>query len=385
MLTEGTNNKTPVELEEAIDELGARINVYAGKESMTLTASCLVSKLDQVIELSREILFEPRWDEKEFKRLKSQTIESIKRSKINPASVASSVLSKLVYGHDHKLAVSSRGTVESVQSLTIDDLKSWYETNLSARAATIAVAGDISRDKAVDKLGAFAEWEATEIRYPELAAVEDVGETRVYFIDFPGARQSQIRAGHVSIPATHPDYYKLSVMNHKLGGSFNSVLNMILREEKGWTYGARSSFSGSFHPGMFSASSGVQAKFTLESLEIVRDAIMDYRTGISREDLGFTKDALIKSNARRFETLGGLMGMLYQITVYERPDDYVKQREKTVKDMTLEQHKKLAQTYLKPDHMIYLAAGDADAHLENLKKLGYGTPILLDRDGNPVK
>lgn len=381
MLTEGTKTKTPVELEEAIDDLGARISVSAGDEAITLRANCLVSRFDEVLALAQEILFEPRWDEKEFKRLKSQAVESIKRSKINPSAVASDVFAKLVYGPGHKLAMSRLGTEKSVEKITIDDLKRYYKTNVSASVADITIAGDISRDRALRAFRILNPWQAKEVRFPLLPDVHDAEKTRLYFVDFPGARQSQIRAGHLGPAATDPDFYRVQVMNYQLGGSFNSTLNMILREEKGWTYGARSGFSGSTHPGTFMASSGVQAQFTLESLEIVRDAITGYRNGITEEQLAFTQDALIKSNARRFETLGALMGMLSDIADYDKPFNYIKKEEDIVKNMTLEQHRELAREYLHPDHMIYLVVGDASKYARRLRQLGYGRPIMLDKDG----
>jgi zinc protease len=174
-------------------------------------------------------------------------------------------------------------------------------------------------------------------------------------------------------------------MNYKLGGAFNGRLNMILREEKGYTYGARSGFSGGLMPGTFTGSSSVQSNATLESVEIFRDEIADYRTGIAAEDLTFTKDALVQSNARRFETLFALQDMLNTIAMYDLPFDYVQQEQDVTSGMTLEQHRALAERYLDPDRMIYLVVGDAATQLPRLRALGMGTPILLDTEGNRVR
>ena len=173
-------------------------------------------------------------------------------------------------------------------------------------------------------------------------------------------------------------------MNYKLGGSFNGIVNLILREEKGFTYGARTGFTGSEYPGYFFASSGVQSNATLESVEIFRDEIAKYRNGISAEDLKFTKDALIKSNALRFETIGALRGMLAQIARYNLSYDFIKDQEKQISDMTIDEHKTLAQKYIHPDKMIYLIVGDKATQMGNLKNLGFGEPILLDKDGNVI-
>jgi zinc protease len=189
----------------------------------------------------------------------------------------------------------------------------------------------------------------------------------------------------LSLAYTDEDYYPVNVMNYKLGGSFNSYVNMILREEKGYTYGARTSFSGTLYPGYFVATSSVRSNTTYESVQIFVDEMNKYREGISEEDLVFTKNALIKSNARRFETLSALRGMLNDVATYNLPFDYVKQREEIVRNMTLEQHKTFAEKYIDPNVMTYVIVGDAKTQLEPLKNLGVGNPVLLDREGNPLQ
>ena len=152
----------------------------------------------------------------------------------------------------------------------------------------------------------------------------------------------------------------------------------ILREEKGYTYGARTSFSGTTIPGSFSASSSVRSSATLESVQIFKTSMEKYREGIPEEDLEFTKNALIKSYALDFETIGSLLNMLNNISSYGLPADYVKNEEAIIREMTLERHKELAQKYIDPANMFYLIVGDAETQLEPLKEIGFGDPILLE-------
>ena len=385
MMMEGTKNKTPIELEEAIDELGAFVNIYTTDESIVLTVNCLSSKFSEVFDIVEEILFEPRWDEKEFKRIKDETIENIKRRKVNPSFMASEVFNKLIYGSDNKLSNSTLGTEASVASIRMDDLKNYYKTNFSPSVAQIVIVGNISHTKTVDVFKPLEPWEKKEVRFPDLSMPDPPKKPQLYFIDFPNAKQSQIYVGYLALPFKDPDYYRATVMNYKLGGSFNGILNLILREEKGYTYGARSYFSGTQYPGPFAASSGVRSTATVESVQIFRDEMGNYRKGISDEDLQFTKDALIKSNALRFETLGALMGMLNQIANYDLPDDYVKQQEAIVRTMTRSDHQQLAQKYLPTDRMIYVIAGDAKTQMKELAKLDLGKPILVDENGKRLK
>jgi zinc protease len=381
MLMEGTKNKTPVELEEAIDDLGASIRVMANRESIRIMANGLASKFDQVYRLIDEILLEPRWDEKEFERLKKQTVERINQSKAQPAGIAQLVFSRLLFGDDHIYGHPVTGTAGSVAAITLDDLKAFYERNFSPSVSYVTIVGDIAQSDAVAMFKALeAIWGAKEIDFPEYPAPAPPAKSAVYFVDTPGARQSVINIGCPALSAKDPDYYPATVMNYKLGGSFNGFVNLVLREEKGYTYGARTGFSGYTDTGIFSASSQVQGTATRESVEIFRDLMRKYREGIAEEDLAFTKSALIKANALGFETLGSLMSMLNDIALYGYPDDYVKRQEAFVKALTLDKHKELARKYIDPGKMIYVVVGDAATQMKPLAELGLGKPVPVKQD-----
>lgn len=385
IMMEGTKNKTPLELQEAIAALGATIRMSTADETIVIQANTLSSKLEQTYALFEEMLLEPRWDEKEFARIKQETIETINRRNVDPASVAEKVHRKLIYGPGHILSHPTLGEPAVVEKITLDDLKAFYERNYSPSVSHIAVVGNISKDKAIKLFSALErKWPAQEVKFTDYPAPPPVEKSRLYFVDMPGAKQSQIRIGYLALPYTHPDYYAATVMNYKLGGSFNGILNLILREEKGYTYGARSAFIGTSVPGPFVAYAGVRSNATLESVQIFKDEMAKYRLGLADEDFAFTKSALLNANALRFETLGALRGMLDQIALYGLPFDYIKQQERTVAEMSKARHQALAQQYVDPERMIYLVVGDAATQLEGLKQLGWGDPILLDKDGNPV-
>ena len=385
IMMQGTKNKTPIELEEAIDELGATIRMYTTKEAIVITANCLASKFDQTYALVKEILLEPRWDEKEFDRVKKETIEAINRRQASPDEIADIVFDKLIFGEANILSNNTYGTEESVKSIAIDDMQDFYNEYFSPSVSYLSIVGDITQEKAVETFKSLVgSWPVKEVAIPDYPFPEPLKKSRVYFVDFPDAKQSVINIGNLSLAYTDDDFYPATVMNYKLGGSFNGIVNLILREEKGYTYGARTAFQGSEYPGPFVANASVQSSATLESVEIFKEEMTHYRQGISEEDLTFTKNALIKSNARRFETIGALLGMLNNIARYQLPKDYIKQHETIVREMTLDRHKELAQLYIQPEKMIYLIVGDARTQLRPLKKLGFGTPVLLDKEGVPV-
>jgi zinc protease len=174
-------------------------------------------------------------------------------------------------------------------------------------------------------------------------------------------------------------------MNYKLGGSFSGNVNLILREEKGYTYGARTRFSGSKIPGTFTASSSVRTNTTGESVSIFKDEIAKYKQGVSEADLEFTKNALIKSNARRFETQFSLLGMLQEMSSYGLSPNYIEGEEAVIRNMTLEQHKALANKYLDESKMAYLVVGDATTQFPQFKEMDFDEVLLVDKEGEVVK
>ena len=385
IMMQGTANKTPIELEEAIDALGSSINMSTGKQSININVNTLKRNFLPTLALVEEILFEPRWDSNEFDRVKRQTAELIKRRSAVPSTIASRVFNKLNYG-SHILANQTLGTVESVQSISLNDLKNYVNTNFSADLATISIVGDVSRSEAVNAFKNMVNrWDIQNVNFNNYEIPKPNKSAKVYFVDVPNAKQSEIRIGYLGIPSTHEDFYATTVMNMKLGGNFSGDVNMVLREEKGFTYGARTRLSGSKYPGTFIASSAVRSNTTEESVNIFKNLLTNYSNPISEDDLEFTKNVTLKSNARRFETLGALRGMIANIATYDLPFDYIKAEEEQVRSMTIQSHNQLVKKYIRPDEMIYLVIGDAKTQMDGLKSLGYGDPILLNENGSRVR
>ncbi|MCK9401019.1 MAG: insulinase family protein [Bacteroidales bacterium] len=373
LMMEGTKNKTPQELEEEIEKLGAYISINASTFDITISVNTLERTYDKALALVEEILLEPRWDAEEFEMSKSRLQNRLIRSKADPNTLTRDAFMKLVYGPEHIFSIDRQGTEITVAGITMDDLKAYYQANFSPAAASFHIAGDITEDKVLASLKSLGKkWTGKEVIYPEYSFPVPPAESKIYFIDIPGAKQSVINIGGPGLSRNDEDYYAAIVMNQKLGGSFNSNVNLVLREEKGFTYGARTSFSGSYIPGTFIASSSVRSSATFESLEIFKQLMEDYRKGIPMEDLTFTKNSLNKSKAREFETLGAKIRMLQDISMYNLPVDYVREQEKIVSDMTLEQHKALAEKYIDPSRMYYVIAGDAATQMEPLEKIGFG-------------
>ena len=386
IMMEGTANKTPLELEEEIEMLGANINMYTTRESIVIQVNTLVRNYEATLSLVEEILLQPRWDDEEFARIKTATINQIKRSDANPNAVANRVYNKLLYGKEHIFSYPTSGTEESVSAITMDDLKAFYQNNFSPSITRFHVVGKLNQSTALSGLTALeSAWAAKDVTIPEYPITNNRDKSSLYFVDVPNAKQSVINIGYIALPRTDENFYPAEVMNYKLGGSFSGNVNLILREEKGYTYGARTGFGGSKIPGTFTASSSVRTNTTGESVAIFKEQIAKYKEGISEEDLTFTKNAMIKSNARRFETQFALLGMLQEMSNYGLEPNYIEGEEDVIRNMTLEQHKALANKYLDESKMAYLVVGDATTQYPQFKEMGFDEVLLVDKEGEEVK
>jgi len=384
MMGKGTMKKTPVELREAMLDLGATISFKSDETSITVSCFCLSEKLDQSLSLVKEMLLEPRWNENEFSLLKKQTIESIKREDTNPSKIAHVVFNKLVYGSNNILAYSYMGTIKSVESIILDDLKNYYNKYISSSAAAITVIGDINKEKAVNKFNSLNCWQSKKIIFPQIKSGQNSVKPGIYFIDVPKATQSRLSVGHLSIAKSDKNYYKAVVMNTRLGEGLNSILSIALREGKGFTYGIRSGFGGNEYAGMFKITTNVQTNSTCESIKLIHNIVEEYRKGISQEELNGVKSAILNGDARKYEKPEQLFEMMNSIIMYNLPFDYIKKQQEIVKKTTIEEHTILSKKYILPEKMIYLIVGDKETQFEKLKELGLGNPILLDKEGNPV-
>jgi zinc protease len=378
VLPQGTKNRTPEELEEETELLGSSINMYAGREEMSINASSLSRNFDKTAGLLKEIILQPRWDSAEFVMAQTRTKNNIIQAEAEPRSVASILFNKLLYGTDHIFGYSTRGTKESIGKITIDDLKNYYNNNFSPSVTKILIAGNVSKEQVLQALKPLeTQWKSKDVKMNSYPVPPNPDKSQIYFVDIPGSRQSVIYSGYLALSRNDPDYVKADFVNYRIGGAFTSILNQILREEKGYTYGASSFFQEMKVKAPFVAATSVRSDATFESVKIIKDELAKYRNGINEKDLQFIKDCMILSNALRFETNNALVGMLSTMSKYGLPDNYIKEEENVIKNMTIEEHKAITDKYIVPDKMYYVIVGDAATQLKPLEKIGFGKPILV--------
>ena len=378
MLEKGTANKTTAELEDAIKSLGSSISVSSGDTGTFVTGTTLKRNFDKTIALVMEMLNEPRWDAEEFALLKAKTLQNITQSEGNPNAISTRENAKLNYPADNIYHYTSYGPKDKLEAVTLDDLKLFHGNFYNFSSAKLRIVGDYSPSDVKAKFGAGPAIRQEPIRPPFPKQSKPVTESKVYFYDVPGAKQSVLRIERPSLTARDKDYPMAEAINFPLGAIYTSKLMSKLRVEKGYTYGIRSGFNGSEDRGTFNVRSSVRTNVTKESIELIRDIVGNYGKDFTQEELDIMKGALLRNQALKNETLRDKLGMLNEISGYDYADDFRAQNAKAIKAMTLEDFKALAAKYLRPDAMNYLVVGDAESQAEGLKDLGYGDPIMLN-------
>ncbi|SDJ87159.1 zinc protease [Catalinimonas alkaloidigena] len=386
MMNEGSEKYTAEAFASELEKLGSSVSVNAGDEAMTVYIQSLKKNLQPTLALAAERMFHPRFDADDFARLKKQQIEAIAFQNNQPEVIASKVYDRLLFGERSIRSIPAIGTTETVENITLDDVKAFYNQYFSAANSYAVVVGDLTESEAKPAMAFLESWAAKPVPAVTFSETPAIDKTRIYLVDKEQAPQSQIRMGYLALPydATG-EYYKATLMNYPLGGAFNSRINLNLREDKGWTYGARSYFSGSELQGPFTASAGVRADATDSSVVEFMKEIKDYHTnGITPEELAFMKSSIGQRDALDYETPYQKAGFLGRIIKYNLDKDYVKEQAKILQSITKAEIDALAKKHLQPEKMNILVVGDKQNVKAGLEKLGYEV-VELDMEGNRIE
>ncbi len=385
LLNEGTAHLTTTELTEALDAIGARLRISATQEEIAFSVNVLEKYLPQAVALLGDIILTPRFDEADFERVQNDRLVELGSRGDSIASTSRRAFNRLMFG-DTLRGMSSRGTEASISALTRADIVEFWSTHGTPTGARMTFVGSHNAEQLAELMSGLSNaWRANEsgTMPASFTREEEAPESvpSVYLIDKSGAAQSQIRIGHPSVATNDPDYYPLYVLNYVLGGSFSSRINLNLREDKGYTYGARTSFTGGTLPGSFVASAGVRGDVTKESVVEFMKELNGILDGVEQDELDFTKKALLQSASRQYESIRALSGFLNNISLHGFEDDYLEKRMMLLNEISIEDLKALARKYLTPDKMVILVVGDGAKVEEGLNELGYGTVTTLDLDG----
>lgn len=386
VMNSGTRMKTAEELEAAFGQLGARATIGASAERMQLTGHCLKKNLPQVVQLIKEMLLEPRWDEEAMELAKTRMRESIHQSVTTPKTIARNVFRRMIYGPDNVLSRSVWRSEESIHSIQLEDLKEFYTKHISPSTATFCFVGGYSKEEVMSLLRPLEnDWSAKDVKETGLNMTYTAPPAKIYFVDYPGAKQSYILLGAPAMPRISRDYYPAVIVNKMLGASSNSLLFDVLRLKRGYTYGAYSSFDCGKYLNEFRATSSVQAAYTPEAMLLFRECIADYGNQFTAQTLDKTRDAMFRENAAAFEMPDARLDILEAIAAYELPAGFMKTQEQMLRDMTPEQAQECIRKWLNYDRMFYVVVGDAETQWMRVKKAGLGEVIVVNKEGVPEK
>ena len=385
LLDESTDKYTSEAISDELTRLGSNIDIIPGSLEVLINISTLTKNIDATLKLVEEKMFHSKFDKEDFERIKNEQMQAINDQSTKPTVIANNVYAKLLYGDNSIMSIPQIGTSKSVESITLDDVKAFYKSYFSPNIATTVVVGDVTKDAILPKLNFLKTWVSTNAILPKDEATNNIEKTKIFLVNKDKAAQTEIRIGYLAMPydATG-DYFKSGIMNFMLGGAFNSHINMNLREEKGWTYGARSNFNGTKYIGSFTAAAGVKAdKSDSSVVEFIKE-IRNYSSkGITAEELAFTKSSLSQAEALKYESPFAKASFLKRMLDYNLKPDFVEKQADIFKNITKEEIDKLAASKLPLDKMIITVCGDKEKIQEGLSKLGYEI-VEVDSNGNLV-
>lgn len=387
LLTGGTRTRSALDIANQLQGLGASLGTGAGWDSSNIALTALTRNLDQVLDLFADVALNPAFPTEELElRRRRQLVAQVQR-KVNANEMAAVAYSQVLYGKNHPYGNSIDGDENSLKAITRGDLESFYGTYYRPNNAVLVVVGDVTAKDLLPKLErAFAAWKPATVPTATIPAVAPRDKAMIYLVDKPGAAQSVLNIGQMGVERNTPDYFPLVVMNSMLGGQFTSRVNLNLREEKGYTYGARTAWDYRRGAGPFVASAGVQTAVTKESVVEFLKELRGIRGEIpvTPQELDYNKQSIIRRYPSAFETSAQISAQLSNMVVYNLPDSYFNDYISRINAVTIEDVKRVAQKYLDPSRMAILVVGDRKVIEPKLREIPGLDITFLDGDGKPL-
>jgi len=389
MLTYGTKTRSALQISEESETLGAQISARANAELSTIELSALKSNLDASLSLFGDVIINPAFAEADFERNKRQRLAAIEREKASPQGVALRLMPGLLFGENHPYGApfSGSGTKESITAMTRADLEKFHATWYKPNNATLIIVGDTTLGEITPKLEqVFAAWKSGPIPARKIPTVAAPKESRVYLVDRPGAQQTFILTGLIAPPKSAPSDLSLETMNVVLGGNFSGRLNMNIREDKHYSYGAGSFLTGARGQRCYLSYAPVQTDKTKESLVEVSKEFHEI-TGarpVSASELEAAKSNQTLELPGSLESISDLGSSVEDLVQYGLPDDYYTTFTKKVMALKPGDVDDAAKSVIHPDQMIWVVVGDRAKIETGLRDLKLGELQVIDGDGKPV-
>ncbi len=389
MLDEGAGDRDALQFSQAMQSLGATFRAGADTESITISLTTLRRNLDAAAALWTDAIRRPRFDAKDWERVKGLHIDDLEQAREEPNAIAANVGDRLLYGDRNPYAWPVDGTLKTVQPITLEQAKAAYASLVRPDRATLLVAGDLSMDEAKAMLEkSLGDWKAPPgggVASTPDYSIPTTSGLRLAIVDRPEAVQTTVRFTMPGVKASDPRNVPLRLLNTVLGGSFTSRLNQNLREDKGYTYGARSRYAMEPSTGNFTAGAAVRADATGPSLKEFFVELKRTREGdLSDQESGKAKESMRYSLTQTFEGLRGLVGVATGLAASGQPFETIAQQFAAIDKATTADLNALAKTAIPLEQCVLVLVGDRKLILDQIKDLGLPAPQFYDADGNPV-
>lgn len=373
MLDEGAGGRSALEISDAIEGLGATLATTSSFDATAVRLNVPVGRLGAALPLLADIVLRPTFAAADLERLRQERLTSLLQARDEPSSIAGTAFARQIFG-THRYGTGAMGTEETVRGFSVADLKAFHAQQYVPSRAALIVVGDVKAATLLPLLEKhFAGWKGTGAPAAALTAPPQLAARRVVLVDKPGAAQSIVRVGWVGAPRATPDYHTLDVLNTMLGGSFSSRLNMNLREEHGYAYGASSAFDMRRLAGPFVAAANVQTDKTAESVREILKELTNIATPVPAEELERTRSNLTLGYPAEFETTSQLSRKMEDLFIYGLPDSTLRQYIPGVRAVTAAQLQTAAARYIQPGRMLVLVVGDRAVVEAGLRALNLGT------------
>jgi zinc protease len=382
MLDEGTVTRTALQIADEVAQLGGTLGTSSSMDATQVTASSLKRTFPALLDLVADVARRPTFPADEIERQRASRLASLVQQRENPSAAATAAMYAALYGHGHAYGFTELGTEASNREMTRDNLQQFWRQNFVPNNAALVVSGQITLDE-IKPLAerAFGTWQPGTPARPSLGKPATT-TARLVLVDKPGAPQTQLRVASLGVARSTPEYEPLRVMNEALGGLFSSRINMNLREQHGYTYGASSQFVFRRAPGPFLIATGVRTDVTAPAVgEIFKEVQRMRETMLAPEELSLAKDSLIRSIPSEFETSARVTSSTASLFIYDLGLDYYTKFPARLAGVTANGVRGVAQKYVVPDRLLVVAAGDRAKVEPELRKLNLGTIEVRTADG----
>jgi predicted Zn-dependent peptidase len=378
MLDEGSGDRSAIEMHEALAAIGAQLESDIGSDASVVGVTVLSRFADQALSLLGDMLARPALRDDDFTRVRQLRLHRLAQLRDMPGAVADRTFASLLYG-THPYGHTPLGTEQSLADMSADDVRAFHASVVRPSETTLVAVGDCGHESLRSMAAAaFGDWNGTAVQ-PAAFPASLPHPARLNVVPRPGAPQSELRIGHVAVPRSTPDYYALVAANMVLGGQFVSRINLNLREDKGFTYGARTSFDFRRQPGPFALQASVHTASTARAIEesLAEIAAIRGPRPVTSDELALGVAALTRGYARSFETAEQIARAVTQIVLHDLPDDYFARFVPAVERVTPADVTTVAERHLHPERLTTLVVGDLEAIGAQLSGLTLGEPVVL--------